>query len=169
MLLISPIQLLALQRKGLRLCKIGCLSKTYFQNAVEIICCPSSWIDICTIATKAVTMGIRASIKDGWMDGKLPTVLPALAWDKPHFHGRMPTKMVLNYAIDLFWAWGARFKTVLLCVPLGCPWTSSADQAGLKLRDPPASPSQVLGCVPLPGNLPLVPAIFFFPFCWFYW
>ena len=28
---------------------------------------------------------------------------------------------------------------------LGCPWTSSVDQAGLELRNLPASASQVLG------------------------
>jgi hypothetical protein len=33
---------------------------------------------------------------------------------------------------------------VFLCSP-GCPGTHSVDQAGLKLRDPPASASQVLG------------------------
>jgi hypothetical protein len=33
---------------------------------------------------------------------------------------------------------------VSLCSP-GCPGTHSVDQAGLKLRDPPASASQVLG------------------------
>jgi hypothetical protein len=33
---------------------------------------------------------------------------------------------------------------VSLCSP-GCPGTHSVDQAGLKLKDPPASASQVLG------------------------
>jgi hypothetical protein len=33
---------------------------------------------------------------------------------------------------------------VSLCSP-GCPGTHSVDQAGLELRDPPASASQVLG------------------------
>jgi hypothetical protein len=33
---------------------------------------------------------------------------------------------------------------VSLCSP-GCPGTHSVDQAGLKLRNPPASASQVLG------------------------
>jgi hypothetical protein len=36
------------------------------------------------------------------------------------------------------------FETVSLCSP-GCPRTHSVDQAGLKLRNPPASASQVLG------------------------
>jgi hypothetical protein len=37
----------------------------------------------------------------------------------------------------------------------GCPGTCSVDQAGLKLRNPPASASQVLGlkgCATMPGN-----------------
>ena len=33
---------------------------------------------------------------------------------------------------------------VSLCIP-GCPGTHCLDQAGLELRDPPASASQVLG------------------------
>jgi hypothetical protein len=33
---------------------------------------------------------------------------------------------------------------VSLCIP-GCPGTHFVDQAGLKLRNPPASASQVLG------------------------
>jgi hypothetical protein len=36
----------------------------------------------------------------------------------------------------------------------GCPGTHSVDQAGLKLRNPPASASQVLGlkaCATMPG------------------
>jgi hypothetical protein len=42
-----------------------------------------------------------------------------------------------------------------LCSP-GCPGTHSVDQAGLKLRTPPASASQVLGlkaCATTPGSL----------------
>jgi hypothetical protein len=42
---------------------------------------------------------------------------------------------------------------VSLCSP-GCPGTHSVDQAGLELRDPPASASQVLGlkaCATTPG------------------
>jgi hypothetical protein len=42
---------------------------------------------------------------------------------------------------------------VSLCSP-GCPGTYSVDQAGLKLRNPPASASQVLGlkaCTTTPG------------------
>jgi hypothetical protein len=40
----------------------------------------------------------------------------------------------------LFWF----FETGFLCSP-GCPGTHSVDQAGLELRNPPASASQVLG------------------------
>jgi hypothetical protein len=42
---------------------------------------------------------------------------------------------------------------VSLCIP-GCPGTHSVDQAGLDLRNPPASASQVLGlkaCATMPG------------------
>jgi hypothetical protein len=43
---------------------------------------------------------------------------------------------------------------VSLCSP-GCPGTHSVDQAGLELRNPPASASQVLGlkaCATTPGH-----------------
>jgi hypothetical protein len=43
---------------------------------------------------------------------------------------------------------------VSLCSP-GCPGTHIVDQAGLELRNPPASASQVLGlkaCATTPGN-----------------
>jgi hypothetical protein len=43
---------------------------------------------------------------------------------------------------------------VSLC-SLGCPGTHSADQAGLELRNPPASASRVLGlkvCATTPGR-----------------
>jgi hypothetical protein len=43
---------------------------------------------------------------------------------------------------------------VSLCSP-GCPGTHSVDQAGLELRNPPASASQVLGlkvCATTPGS-----------------
>jgi hypothetical protein len=36
------------------------------------------------------------------------------------------------------------FETEFLCYSLGCPGTHCVDQAGLELRDPPASASQVL-------------------------
>jgi hypothetical protein len=47
------------------------------------------------------------------------------------------------------------FETGFLCSP-GCPGTHSEDQAGLELRDPPASASQVLGlkaCTTTPGSV----------------
>jgi hypothetical protein len=43
---------------------------------------------------------------------------------------------------------------VSLCSP-GCPGTHFVDQAGLELRNPPASASQVLGlkvCITTPGS-----------------
>jgi hypothetical protein len=46
------------------------------------------------------------------------------------------------------------FKTGFLCSP-GCPGTHFVDQAGLELRNPPASASQVLGlkaCATMPGD-----------------
>jgi hypothetical protein len=46
------------------------------------------------------------------------------------------------------------FKTWFLC-SLGCPGTYSVDQAGLELRNLPASVSPVLGlkvCAPPPGE-----------------
>jgi hypothetical protein len=55
--------------------------------------------------------------------------------------------------------------SVSLCSP-GCPGTHSADQAGLELRNPPASASQVLGlkvCATTPGSF-----CFVFVFCLFF-
>jgi hypothetical protein len=52
--------------------------------------------------------------------------------------------------IYLFWF----FETGFLCSP-GCPGTHSVDQAGLELRNPPASASQVLGlkaCATMPSK-----------------
>jgi hypothetical protein len=49
------------------------------------------------------------------------------------------------------------FKTGFLCIASpGCPGTHSIHQAGLKLRDPPASASQVLGlkaCATTPSSI----------------
>jgi hypothetical protein len=50
---------------------------------------------------------------------------------------------------------------VSLCSP-GCPRTHSVDQAGLELRNPPASASRVLGlkaCATTPGDLFLIHSI----------
>jgi hypothetical protein len=49
------------------------------------------------------------------------------------------------------------FETGFLCSP-GCPGTHFVDQAGLKLRNPPASASQVLGLkayTTAPGSTPV--------------
>jgi hypothetical protein len=46
-----------------------------------------------------------------------------------------------SYLFIYFWVFRDR---VSLCSP-GCPGTHFVDQAGLKLRNPPASASQVLG------------------------
>jgi hypothetical protein len=51
---------------------------------------------------------------------------------------------------------------VSLCSP-GCPGTHSVDQAGLELRNPPASASQVLAAPPLPGKI----IFLFFSFLFF--
>ena len=53
---------------------------------------------------------------------------------------------------DLCFFWFVCFEDGVLCSS-GCPVTYSVDHAGLKLRDPPASTSQVLGlkaCTTLP-------------------
>jgi hypothetical protein len=47
------------------------------------------------------------------------------------------------YFIFFFFFWFFRDR-VSLCIP-GCPGTHSVDQAGLELRNPPASASQALG------------------------
>jgi hypothetical protein len=55
----------------------------------------------------------------------------------------------LNFLLLLLFFW----DRVSLCRP-GCPGTHSVDQAGLQLRNPPASASQVLGlkaCTTTPG------------------
>jgi hypothetical protein len=60
---------------------------------------------------------------------------------------------------------------VSLCGP-GCPGTHSVDQAGLKLRNPPASASRVLGlkaCATTPGHiyLFLIPKVIYTNACMF--
>jgi hypothetical protein len=50
-------------------------------------------------------------------------------------------------------------KTGFLCVSPGCPGTHSVDQTGLKLRNSPASASQVLrlkACTTTPGHKSLI-------------
>jgi hypothetical protein len=54
-------------------------------------------------------------------------------------------KMKFTYLLFSFYLFILVFRDrVSLCSP-GCPGTHSVDQAGLKLRNPPASASQVLG------------------------
>jgi hypothetical protein len=53
-------------------------------------------------------------------------------------------------------------ETSFSCLSPGCPETHSVDQAGLKLRNPPASASQVLGLkVPLLPHCPCNRTIYF--------
>jgi hypothetical protein len=54
-------------------------------------------------------------------------------------------EMLPNQVVDhfFFWGYGVRDR-VSLCSP-GCPGTHFVDQAGLKLRKPPASASRDLG------------------------
>jgi hypothetical protein len=50
--------------------------------------------------------------------------------------------------------WGEGVETGFVCSP-GCPGIHSIDQAGLELRNPPTSASQVLGlkvCTTTPGK-----------------
>jgi hypothetical protein len=58
------------------------------------------------------------------------------------------------FVFGLVW-FGLVFRDrVSLCSP-GCPGTHSVDQAGLELRNPPASASRVLGlkaCATTPGE-----------------
>jgi hypothetical protein len=54
-------------------------------------------------------------------------------------HAGMIVFMILHFLLACLF-----FKTGLLCNP-GCHGTHFVDQAGLKLRNPPASASQVLG------------------------
>jgi hypothetical protein len=58
----------------------------------------------------------------------------------------------LSSSFFFFFFFGFRDR-VSLCSP-GCPGTHSVDQAGLELRNPPASASRVLGlkaCTTMPG------------------
>jgi hypothetical protein len=55
----------------------------------------------------------------------------------------LPGKMGNPY-LGILNFWGGGRDRVSLCSP-GCPGTQFVDQAGLELRNPPASASQVLG------------------------
>jgi hypothetical protein len=52
--------------------------------------------------------------------------------------------LVFGFLVFLFFCFLVFRDRVSLCSP-GCPGTHFVDQAGLKLRNPPASASQVLG------------------------
>jgi hypothetical protein len=59
-------------------------------------------------------------------------------------------KIFVFVFVFVFWGFFFFFffgflETGFLCVDLGSPGSHSVDQAGLKLRDPPASASRVLG------------------------
>ena len=69
-----------------------------------------------------------------------------------------PLVLVLVFWVFLFFCFFVFFLVlrdrVSLCSP-GCPGTHSVDHAGLELRNPPASASQVLGlkaCATTPGS-----------------
>ena len=70
--------------------------------------------------------------------------------------------MLIHHCLELVFVWRSCFgfvclvfrDRVSLCSP-GCPGTHSVDQAGLELRNPPASAPQVLGlrrAPPQPGK-----------------
>jgi hypothetical protein len=62
------------------------------------------------------------------------------------------SRKTFNFFFFFFWISETGFL-VSLCSP-GCPGTHSVDQAGLELRNPPASASPVLGlkvCATTPG------------------
>jgi hypothetical protein len=56
----------------------------------------------------------------------------------PHVVVAHNCKIIILFCFLFFW------DRVSLCSP-GCPGTHSVDQAGLELRNPPASASRVLG------------------------
>jgi hypothetical protein len=74
-----------------------------------------------------------------------------------------PLLLFFFAVVFLFCLFVCLFLFVLFCFPdrvslgsLSCPGTHSVDQTGLKLRDPPASVSQVLGLkasTTMPGEL----------------
>jgi hypothetical protein len=63
--------------------------------------------------------------------------------------------VIIQFCLLLFFFFNFFRDRVSLCSP-GCPGTYSVDQAGLELRNSPASASQVLGlkaCATTPGFL----------------
>jgi hypothetical protein len=61
-----------------------------------------------------------------------------------HLYGQ--SSLCISYFF-LFFLFFVFLRQVSLCSP-GCPGTHSVDQAGLELRNPPASASRVLGLKP---------------------
>jgi hypothetical protein len=58
------------------------------------------------------------------------------------------------FVVGLVWFWFWFFRDRVSLYSPGCPGTHFVDQAGLELRNPPASNSQVLGlkaCTTMPG------------------
>jgi hypothetical protein len=75
-----------------------------------------------------------------------------------HISQTLPYRLLLLSSSSLFLVFRDR---VSLCSP-GCPGTHSVDQAGLELRNLPASASQVLGlkvCATMPGSIRLLSKI----------
>jgi hypothetical protein len=79
----------------------------------------------------------------------------SLNWDFPVPGTGGPWQLpISSFSILFFYLFIFRDR-VSLCSP-GCPGTHSIDQAGLELRNPPASASQVLGlkaCATMPGSV----------------
>jgi hypothetical protein len=55
------------------------------------------------------------------------------------------TEMILAFVCIFFFFFGLVFQDRVSLYSPGCPRTHFVDQAGLELRNPPASASQVLG------------------------
>jgi hypothetical protein len=71
-----------------------------------------------------------------------------------HLSNSISTYMIQTVFFYLFIFFGFFRDRVSLCSP-GCPGTHSVDQAGLELRNPPASASRALGlkaCATTPGS-----------------
>jgi hypothetical protein len=82
--------------------------------------------------------------------------LPICSWKLTFFWAHFNCFVVV-VLVWFFWFLVFRDR-VSLCSPC-CPGTHSVDQAGLELRNPPASASQVLGskvCATTPGHILIV-------------
>jgi hypothetical protein len=72
------------------------------------------------------------------------------------------------FFLMVFFLGGGEFETGFLCIALGCPKTHFVDQAGLEIRNLPASASQVLGlkaCTTMPGFMVFLKKLFTFILC----